>query len=233
MTVKLYSGELSGVGGALALEGRANMAIRGDDGAWEMFAFAEAELVAPDVWRLSRLLRGLGGEEALAARTVSAGARVVLLDRAVVPLASGLSSIGAEMSLRVGPADRDSGDASYVTVSATPTNKALLPYAPTRPRATESAEGIAISFIRRGRIDSDAWEPVDIPLGEDVEAYVVEIARPSGAPRVITGATQTILYPAADFRADFAAPPDSLDVTIRQMSVAGAGFPLFAHVPIE
>ena len=131
------------------------VSIRGADDAWEIFAFAHAELVARDTYRLSRLLRGLGGEEALAARTVAAGATVVLLDRAVAPLAAGLSSVGVTLDLRVGPAISGASDANYVSIPATATDKAFRPYAPVRPQARAAPAGIEISFLRRGRIDAD------------------------------------------------------------------------------
>ncbi|MCB1546192.1 MAG: hypothetical protein KDJ30_18510, partial [Rhodoblastus sp.] len=234
LTIKLHSGALAGVGDALALDGRATMAIRGADDAWEIFAFAHAELVARDTYRLSRLLRGLGGEEALAARTVAAGATVVLLDRAVAPLAAGLSSVGVTLDLRVGPAISGASDANYVSIPATATDKAFRPYAPVRPQARAAPAGIEISFLRRGRIDADAWEPIEIPLGEDVESYRIEIARPSGGPRKIVSASPSVLYATADINADFGSQPAALDLTIRQVSASvGPGFPLVAHVPVQ
>ena len=234
LRVKLYSGALAGMGEALALEGRASMAIQGADGAWEIFAFAQADLIARDTYRLSRLLRGLGGEEALAARTVAAGATVVLLDRAVAPLASGLSSIGVEQKLSIGPADRDVGGETYVTVTTSATAKAFMPCAPVRPRARATPAGIQLSFLRRGRIDADAWEPMEIPLGEDSENYRIEIARPSGGARVLTSTTPSVLYAAADVSADFGATPAALDLTIRQISASvGPGFALAAHVLVQ
>ncbi|MFO1167549.1 MAG: glycoside hydrolase/phage tail family protein [Rhodoblastus sp.] len=234
LRVKLYSGALAGVGDALALEGRATMAIRGADGAWEIFAFAQAELVERDTYRLSRLLRGLGGEEALASRTVAAGATIVLLDRAVAPLTLGLSSIGVTLGLRVLPSGGALSDGAYAALETTPTNKALLPFAPVRPRALATPAGIQISFLRRGRIESDAWEPVEIPLGEESENYLVEVARPAGGPRRIAASTTSCLYASSDIAADFGPAPTSLDLTIRQVSASvGPGYPLVAHVPVQ
>ena len=46
------------------------------------------------------------------------------------------------------------------------TGKALMPYAPVQATATNTVDGIVIAWLRRGRIESDAWEPLDIPLGE-------------------------------------------------------------------
>ena len=234
LTVKLYAGQLASVSDTLALQGRSTMAIQGADGAWEAFAFCKAELIGQNTWRLSRLLRGLGGEEALAQRSVPAGAQIVLLDRAVVPLTSGLASIGAVNTLSVGPASDAPGAATYTSLSATVTQKALTPYAPVQAKAVLGASGVTISFVRRGRIEADAWEPIDIPLGEDSESYQIAVARPSGAPRILQAGVQSALYAAADFAADFATPPAALDLTVRQLSAAvGAGFPLIVHVPIQ
>ncbi|MDE2363137.1 MAG: glycoside hydrolase/phage tail family protein [Hyphomicrobiales bacterium] len=234
VTVKLFAGQLAAVGDALALQGRSSMAIQGPDGAWEIFAFSDTQLVAENTYILSRLVRGLGGEEALAARSVPPGAPIVLLDGAVMPLTSGLASIGAQNNLSVGPASDVAGGATYASVVATVTPKVYKPYAPVQARAVRTADGVAISFVRRGRIESDAWEPIDIPLGEDSESYQVAIARPAGDARVIQSASQSLIYANADMAADFPTPPASLDLTVQQMSASvGAGFPLSLTVPIQ
>jgi hypothetical protein len=233
VTVRLSSGALASVDDANAFALRTAMAIRGADGAWEIFAFTFAEMVAANTWRLSRLLRGIGGEDALAARSVAAGATVVLLDDAVVPLATDAAEIGVARSYRIGPIARDHGDPTYVEASVAATRKALMPFAPTHARARRTVEGIAISFARRGRIDADAWEPFDIPLGESSEAYEIVVSRPGGA-RVLSASSPSVLYSASLELADFAAPQTSLAVTIFQLSTrAGRGFPLAITLPIE
>jgi hypothetical protein len=234
LTVKLASGSLSSVDDASALALRSAMAIRGADGAWEIFAFTQAELVAEKTYRLSRLVRGIGGEEALAKRSAPAGSTVVLLDDAVVPLAKGSAELETPRTYRIGPADRDYGDPTYVEASIAATRKALMPYAPTHARARRTAEGVAISFVRRGRLDADAWEPVDIPLGEASEAYELEIALPSGGVRTLAGATTSILYPASDELADFGAPQSAFSVAIFQIGAnVGRGFPLVRTLFID
>ncbi|MGG2476212.1 phage tail baseplate protein, partial [Rhizobium sp. BR5] len=50
------------------LNGENRIAIKAANGVWEIVAFARAEEIARSRWRLSALLRGLGGtEDALAA----------------------------------------------------------------------------------------------------------------------------------------------------------------------
>jgi hypothetical protein len=231
--VRLGGGALASVGDINALSGRTAMAIRGADGAWEIFSFARAELVGDRTYRLSRLIRGLGGEERLAARAAPAGSTVLLLDDALTPLANNVSDIGAPITYAIGPADRDIADPLYVRASVTATGKALQPYAPTRARATRTPAGIVIDFIRRSRIDSDAWEAVDVPLGEASEAYEAEIVLLSGT-RTLSASTPSILYPAAQELSDFGAPQSALTLSLYQMSaIVGRGFPFFGALPVQ
>jgi len=232
--VKLGSGALASVDDAGAFALRSAMAIRGADGAWEIFAFTRAELVASNTYRLSRLLRGIGGEDSLGSRSVAAGATVVLLDDAVVPLAVDVAEIESARVYRIGPADRDHGDPTYVELDVAATRKSLLPYSPTHAHARRSTEGVTISFTRRGRIGADAWEPFDIPLGEESEAYDIVVALPGGGERVLSAATNSALYAASDELADFGAPQTSVSLQIFQIGArVGRGFPLVATLPIE
>ena len=234
VTIELASGALSSVSETSMLSGK-NVAAISDDGAsWEIFGFAQAELIAPRTWRLSRLLRGLGGEEQLAHRSLASGATFVLLDSAVVPLASDLALLGSTHRYRIGPADRDHADPAYVEVMATVGPKALSPYAPVRPQAVRSTAGITIAFLRRGRRASDVWDVNEIPLGEDREEYLVEILNAGLAVRSWRTGTQSVLYAASDELTDFGAAQTSLQLRIRQVSpLVGAGFPLSATVAIR
>ncbi|MEF3367402.1 glycoside hydrolase/phage tail family protein [Methylocystis sp. 9N] len=233
VTVALGGGQLASVGDLAALAGRASMAIR-VDGAWEIFAFAQAELVGERTYRLSRLIRGLGGEEHLAARDAPAGSTVVLLNDALVPLARSAAEIGAPIDYRIGPADRDYADPIFARPTVAATNKALRPYAPTKARARRIEAGIVVDFIRRGRLDSDAWETLDIPLGEAREAYEADVSLPGGATRTLAAETTSLLYPAADELADFSAPQSALTISLYQISAAvGRGFPLTATLAIQ
>ncbi|QGM96331.1 baseplate multidomain protein megatron [Methylocystis parvus] len=233
VTVRFAAGQLASVDDLAAFAGRAAMAIRGADGAWEVFAFTRAELVGEKTYRLSRLLRGLGGEENLASRAAPPGSTVVLLDDALVPLAREVSDIGAPIAYAIGPADRDMADPLYVRMTATATPKALTPYPPARPRARRTPDGIMIDFLRRSRVDGDAWESVDIPLGEASEAYEAEIVLPAGA-RTLSAAAPSILYPAAQELADFGAPQSALNLSLYQISaVVGRGFPYSGVLFIE
>ena len=234
LIVRLNSGTLASVSDAEMLAGKTAMAIQGPDGNWEIFAFARAELVGAKTWRLSRLLRGQGGEEGLAARAVPAGAPVVLLDDAVIPLATGLSGVGISNIYRIGPASLDIADPAFVEIRATATSKPFKPLSPVRARAVRGPGGINLNFLRRGRRDGDAWEVLDIPLGEDREAYEIEVWRAGAVKRMIAASAPQAFYAAADELADFGQVQTSLDLKIYQLSAAvGRGFPLTATVPVR
>ncbi|MGD9540609.1 baseplate multidomain protein megatron [Methylocystis sp.] len=233
VTVKIGAGELSSVADLAALAGRTAMAIRvGED--WEIFAFAQAELVGDKTYRLSRLIRGLGGEEHLATRDAPAGSTVVLLNDAIAPLARKVSEIGAQIAYRIGPVDRDYAEPIFVQPTVAATNKALRPYPPTKARARRTPAGVVIDFTRRGRLDSDAWEAFDIPLGEESESYGADIALPASGKRTLTAAMPSLLYPAADELADFGAPQSELTLSLYQMSATvQRGFPLTTTLAIQ
>ncbi len=70
------------------LNGANAAAIRSLSGAWGDRAVQHAEEIAPDLWRLSGLLRGqLGTEDAMAAGA-AAGADIVMIDEALKPAGS-------------------------------------------------------------------------------------------------------------------------------------------------
>ena len=233
VTVRLCAGRLASVDDAAALGGKNAMAIRGADGAWEIFAFARAELVAANTYRLSRLVRGLGGEEFLAARDAPAGSPVVLLDDAVTPLARDLADLGRPATYRIGPANRDYAEPVFVRAQLTATGKSLMPYAPAHAKAVRTGAGVALSFVRRGRLDADAWETVDIPLGEASEAYEIDIALPGGGKRTLSTPTTSAFYAASQELSDFGAPQNTLCIAIHQLSArVGRGVPLIAALAV-
>jgi hypothetical protein len=232
--VELSSGALASIGDEAALAGGNLFAVQGPDGRWEIFSAARAELIGARRYRLSRLLRGLAGSETQAARGVPSGAMIVRLDEAVTPLADQLADLGRPWRYRIGPASRDYADPSYAELTATAGAGALKPLAPVHVRARRGPEGVTITWVRRTRKNGDAWEPADVPLGEDAERYEVDVLLQGGAVRrTLAGAVPTALYPAAQELADFSAPQATLDLRVAQMSpIVGRGFETRVTVPV-
>lgn len=223
--VRLYGGALTSASDGRVLDGANGAAIRNPDGAWEVIQFAGAELIDGNTYRLSRLLRGQAGSEHAITDMLPAGAPFVVLDRSLVPLASGLDLLGRALDLRVAPSSRNHDDAAAVALNVTPGPTALRPFAPGHLRAERTDDGVRLAWIRRTRLDGDGWD-IEAPLGEDSEAYRVEILSGASVVRTIMCATPEALYAAADELADFGAPQTSLRVRVAQLSsTVGAGFP--------
>lgn len=225
LDIVFAAGSLRSVSDEAALSGENLFAVRGADGRWEIFGAARAELVAERTWRLSRLLRGLAGSEPEAFRVTPAGATVVRLDAGVRPLADALSDLGVPWRYRVVPAGRDHADPSAVAFVATAGPEALKPLAPVHVSARRTPEGVRLAWVRRTRRDGDAWEPLEVPLGEDREAYEVDILQGASVVRRLAADAPLVLYPAAEELAHFGAPQSILSVRIAQLSAAvGRGF---------
>ena len=77
---------------------------------------------------------------------------------------------------------------------------------------------IAIEWIRQTRIGGDAWEPVEVPLGEASESYAVTIGDGMTAFRTLMVATPAATYAAADQVADFGSLPSAITLSISQVS---------------
>ncbi len=232
LDVKISTGTLSSLSDVEVLSGQNVMAVRGGDGSWEIVQFAHANLIAPMTYRLSRFIRGLGGEESLAARRLPAGAPLVIIDQSVVTLAQGLSTLGQTATYLIGPAYLDYTDSSFVSVTTTVTKKALQPFSPVNVRAKRSLAGVTISFMRRARLNSDAWEPLEIPLGEDSEAYEIEIWSTVFKRKLAVSSPQAT-YASADELADFGTAQSNLTLRIYQLSASvGRGFPALITVSV-
>ncbi len=230
----LWTGTLESVTD-LALFGGANaIAIESTPGTWEIVQAGTAELVAPSRYRLTRLLRGQRGTEGAMGNPTPAGARVVVLDTALASLPIREADLNLPWNWRVGPAARSVSDASYAALAFMPGGRGLLPFAPVhvvQPWRQGRAPGdLAIRWTRRSRaLVADAWEQVEVPLGEDSEAYEVEILEGSAVKRTLASTTTSALYTTAQQTADWGAPPgpgDTLALRIFQLSARlGRGTP--------
>jgi hypothetical protein len=91
-------------------------------------------------------------------------------------------------------------------------------------RATRAAEGVTLTWIRRTRVNGDSWSG-EVPLGEQSEAYEVDILDGMDVVRTLSASQPSVLYAAADELADFGAPQSSLSVRVVQLSATvGRGF---------
>ncbi len=188
-----------------ALDAGANLAMLGD----ELLQFGQAASLGGTRWRLSQLWRGRRGTEA-AIGTQRIGDRFVLVARETLkPLDLRVAVGGAVRLLAQGSDD----PIDVAPVTTTSTGISLLPPSPVHLRATRQGDVTQIGWARRSRVGWAWRDGVDVPLGEEVERYEVEIVR--GAERSV----RTLSSPGLTLSAaDRAAP---LTLTVRQIGTYG------------
>ncbi|WIG51563.1 MAG: Gene Transfer Agent host specificity protein [Afipia sp.] len=223
--VMLYGGALASVADARVLDGANAAAVLNASGEWEILQFANAELVDDKTYKLSRLLRGQAGSEYAIANPLPAGSPFVLLDDHVATIARGLGALDRAIDLRIVATGRSHDDPSALALTVIPQPTALLPLSPVHVKAVRGGDGIHVSWVRRTRRDGDNWT-VEVPLGEDTEAYTLDILSGSSVVRSISSALPSVLYASADELADFGTPQSSLHGRVSQMSsTVGRGHP--------
>jgi hypothetical protein len=221
--VRLASGALESIDEKALLSG-ANLAAIGDGSAdrWEIFQFAQAELVGVNTYVLSNRLRGQAGTNGLMPDVWPQGSRFVLLNG--VPKQIGLSPNLRRIvqQYRVGPASRGYSDPSYTQRSAAFDGNGLRPFSPCHLRAEQKAGGHEIRWTRRTRIDGDDWERAEVPLGEESEAYQLRIVKNGQMVRETVITSPSWVYDQSMQMADGVSAPYL--VTVAQISARyGAG----------
>ena len=225
LRVKVSGGTLTSVTEEQLLNG-ANLLAIGDGSAagWELFQFQAAVPVAPDVYDLSVRLRGQAGTDADMLPSWPAGSLVVLMDGTPGQTALPMSARGLARHYRIGPATRASSDPSYVHLVEAFAGIGLRPYSVCQLQARPLASGdLAISWVRRTRIDGDSWVGIDVPLGETREQYLLRIMTGGTVRREIVVPSPAWTYTLTDRAADgLAGQP--FDIHVAQLSDAfGAG----------
>ncbi|MDP4891404.1 MAG: host specificity protein, partial [Cypionkella sp.] len=207
-----------------AVLGGANLAAIGDGSAqnWELFQFASATLVGPKTYDISLRLRGQLGSDALMPAVWPAGSTFVLLDAALQQIDLPLSARGLARSYRFVAADRGYDDLSAVGLTQAFDGIGLRPYAVVHLRAAKTADALGLSWVRRSRIDGDSWQSVEVPLGEDNEAYLLRVIQAGVVKREVTLSTPAFLYTAQMQASDGVA--GAVSISVAQLSnLYGAG----------
>ncbi|VDS10000.1 hypothetical protein PARHAE_03210 [Paracoccus haematequi] len=234
LIVNLLTGTLESVTDLTLFGGANALAIESAPGVWEIVQASEAELIAPGRYRLTRLLRGQRGTEGVMGNPAPAGARVVVLDDSLASLPIAVADLGIPWNWRIGPASRPVSDETYAVQAFTPAGVGLRPFSVAhvaQPWRTPRTPGdLTIRWTRRSRaLSADSWGGLEVPLAEELEAYEVEILDGATVKLVLSTATTSALYTAAQQTADWGAllgPGDTLDIRIYQLSaLVGRGAP--------
>lgn len=218
--LQVYTGVLQSRSVIEVLAGANALAVRCQSGGWEILQFRTAELIAPGRYKLSELLRGQRGTEPEMVTGAAVGADAVLLSQERTPLVPvSDEQSGLSLNYRIVPQGRPLDDPAAITISHASTLRAARPLAPVHLRARRGAGGITLSWIRQTRSGGGSWEQEEVPLGEEIEAYEVDILDGGGAVlRTLQAVTTEVFYPAADEVSDFGGPVTALPVSVAQRS---------------
>ncbi|MGX6647072.1 baseplate megatron protein TIM-barrel domain-containing protein [Maricaulaceae bacterium MS644] len=214
--VRLNDGALAAVTPFAALAGDALAAIEGEAG-WEVIAFTGADLQGDGSYVLKGLLRGLGGSPANAKPS---GAAFVLLDGAGAVLPVRSEERGADLfasAHRPGEPASASGARQLIT-RYDPMD--LKPLRPVHLRVRQEDGGLALSWIRRDRVEADSWVRSEIPMSEARELYRVELCDDGTQRAVVETGEPNLAFDAAELAALFPGGLASATVRIAQISDA-------------
>ncbi|QGG89888.1 hypothetical protein GH983_05175 [Agrobacterium sp. MA01] len=232
LVVEVLAGAFASASRMAVLSGANRLAVRANTGGWEVVGFVEAEEIAVGRFRLTGLLRGLGGTEDAVVAGAAAGAEVVALDEAVRPLGLGNAERGAAQNWileLMGLVTEISGP--HVFAGGL---RAETPLSPVHAKVLRQAAGdLSISWIRRSRIEADAWTDGEVPLDEAEERYRLEILDGGTVLRVVEVTEPAWTYAVADELTDFGLAQTALGLRIRQLGRLAAGLPLEAVVPVD
>lgn len=155
----------------------ANRAMLGD----EMIQFGTAVLeTAPEsegrIWRLSRLLRARGGQMLDAPH--DAGTPFLMLDEdGVMPLPDSLAQPASHGGSVVEWAERNAHEMTQVAVPSS--IMAVRPLSPVHGRVRVHDDGhLQLKWVRRTRAHMGWRDEVDVPLGESVERWRIQLVPP-------------------------------------------------------
>lgn len=234
VTVSLAHGELaSTTRAALLASADSNTILIGN----EVVRFVTAALQSsnPNIYKLTRLLRGQRGTEWASTGHAGSERAVLLRPAGMRYVEQQASELGQSRSLKGVSNGALAADAT--ATSFTNTGVALLPFAPVDLRATRSTAGdLTLTWTRRTRLSTRliSASGINAPLGESAEAYTVEIWNSSYTTlkRTISGPSSAqASYTAAQQFDDFGAIQTTVYCKVRQVSAAvGAGRPLVGSV---
>jgi hypothetical protein len=221
LRIKIGDGHLSSVQ-LLAMLNGANALAIGDGSAdrWEIIQFKEAQMIGPDRFELSARLRGQLGSDYLSDHVWPSGSVCVLLDSSVGQISYDLGTRGLSRNYIIGRASNgyDGDEVSRDAIAFH--GNGLRPYRVCHLRARRDLGGnLKISWTRRTRTDGDNWNAMEVPLGEEREAYLVTISSISGVfSRSLTLTEPQLTYLAGDLLAEGASFP--LQISVAQLSTA-------------
>ena len=193
---------------------------------WEICKYTDAVQTDVDLntWEISGFLRGLYGTEYLTGTHEVDDLFVLLSTTQALEFNTSIANsiIGTEFYTRAVCSGEAETDVFIEPCTYNGVN--FLPYSGVHAAATRSGGDITLTWIPRSRIDNEWEDSVDVPVGEDVEDYEVDIMDGATVVRTKTSSNASVVYTSAQQTTDFGSPQSSVTFRIYQISaVVGRG----------
>lgn len=201
-----------------ALQAGANVALVGK----ELLQFGRAEQLSGTRWRLRELWRGRRGTD-YAVGTQAIGDRFALIEaEAIASIDLPLSARGTALRLMASSVGDTSGP---VELALTVDGTSVTPLPPAHLIWSEGGDGTAVvRWVRRSRAGWRWFDGIDVPLGEEREAYRIVLQQGDGTSTTIDSDTPGYSVPPAR-------RVGGVTVTVRQIGVNGISPPTQIVIP--
>lgn len=185
----------------------------------EIVQFQTAVLVGTGTYQLSGILRGRRGTESRVAAHPVDSEVVLLTGGGIGRVPLELGEVGVSRQVKGVPSGVDPADVPPRTFVYNA--NVLRPFSPCHVRGVRNRanDDWQLTWVRRTRINGGWHDGVDVPLGENMERYEVDILDGSTVVRTLTGLTSpSVTYTASQQTEDFGSVRDEIRVAVYQMS---------------
>lgn len=193
------------------------------------FTTAALQSTAPNIYKVSGLLRGQRGTEWATGTHALAEPVVLLRTRGLRRIPLSQADLGQTRYFKGVTKGALLSDA--VAVSIVPYSILQKPLAPVDLRASRDVDGnMVLSWKRRTRMDTNFTGPAGIvvPLGESSERYEIDIVSGTSVVRTAAVTEASFEYTASMQTADFGGLQGTVSAQVYQLGANGRGYPLAA-----
>lgn len=193
------------------------------------FTTAALQSTAPNIYKVSGLLRGQRGTEWATGTHALAEPVVLLRTRGLRRIPLSQADLGQTRYFKGVTKGALLSDA--VAVSIVPYSILQKPLAPADLRASRDVDGnMVLSWKRRTRMDTNFTGPAGIvvPLGESSERYEIDIVSGTSVVRTAAVTEASFEYTASMQTADFGGLQGTVSAQVYQLGANGRGYPLAA-----
>ena len=184
---------------------------------WELFQYQYATLNGDGSYRLSRLLRGQFGTDAIIPDVHPEGSEVIFLNSDIGQLMADNAGFGDERFVRYGPSNLSLSDPNFTNDIVPFIGVGLRPFSPVHLKGCIISDGsIELDWIRRTRAIGDFWSVSEVPLAEETENYKVTIWANDVQVRNINSQQPLYVYSFTDQSADGVV--GDIEISVSQIS---------------